>query len=43
VLVSSSLSVLGLSLMAVLDCGSTTCFRFVREGTLDLEGRTAVE
>jgi hypothetical protein len=29
---------LGLSLMAVLDCGSTACFRFVREGTLGFGG-----
>ena len=37
-LVISSLPTLGLSLMIVLDCGSTACFRFVRNGALGFGG-----
>ena len=41
--VSSFLPALGLSLMAVFDCGSTACFRFAHEGVLRFGGKDGHE
>ena len=42
-LVSSSLPMLGLRLLDVLDCGSTACFRFAHEGVLRFGGKDGHE